>query len=119
MTIDEIGADDNDDFDTLFAVIWCGISFSFIEQEDAESFRAGIIHAKSFPDYPPADEGDRRSVYMQRGFDLFWKMRYYFAAEKMIFATDIPCVVVRDAEEIKRQRKKRDEKIPDLFDFMR
>jgi hypothetical protein len=119
MIIDELDASDREEFDTLFSVIWCGLSFSFIEQSDAEHFRMGIIHAKSFPDYPPEDEGDRRSVYMLRGFNLHWKMRYFYAAEKQHFKPDIPMVIVRDAEEIKSQKIKRENKLPSMFDFMR
>jgi hypothetical protein len=119
MIIDETDASDSDEFDTLFAVAWCGLNFSFIEQEDAQFFRMGIIHAKSFPDYPPEDEGDRRSAYMVRGFNLFWKMRYFYAAQKEHFNPDIPLIIVRDAEEIKAQKNKRENMIPDMFDFMR
>ena len=108
-----------EEFDTLFAVIWCGLSFSFIEQSDAEHFRMGIIHAKSFPDYPPEDDGDRRSTYMLRGFNLHWKMRYFYSAEEQHFKPDIPMVIVRDAEEIKSQKNKRENKLPSMFDFMR
>ena len=46
-------------------------------------------------------------------------MRYFYAAQKEHFDPDIPLIIVRDVEEIKAQKNKRENMIPDMFDFMR